>query len=112
MTYDYEMVLMNVSTSENSMGDPVKVVTDERTVLCAVASIGMKEFYESAAHNLEPEIKFILNRYEYANEEYAEFEGKTYRIIRTYTNRGKSRSMDEFETIELTCEEVKDYATT
>lgn len=112
MTYDYELVLMNVSTNRNAAGDPVNVVTSERTVLCALASIGVKEFYEAAKHDMEPEIKFILNRYEYANEKYAEFENKTYRIIRTFTNRGKSRSMDEFETIELTCEEVKDYATT
>ncbi len=56
-----------------------------RTVLCRMASIGMKEFYEANAHDFYPEVKFILADYlDYNNERLVEHNGQRYRVLRTY----------------------------
>lgn len=54
-------------------------------VCCEMASVGMKEFYEAAAVGLQPELKFILSDYlDYNGETCLEYDGKRYRIARTY----------------------------
>ena len=56
-----------------------------REVFAKQISIGMTEFYEAAATDYRPEIKFNLTDYlDYNGETYAEHEGKFYRIMRTY----------------------------
>lgn len=63
--------------------------TDEgeiiRRVFCRVASIGQKEFYEASARDFYPEVKFILADYlEYNGEQLCEYDGRRYRVLRTY----------------------------
>lgn len=56
-----------------------------RSVLCRMASIGMKEFYEASARDFYPEVKFILADYlDYNNEQLVEHNGQRYRVLRTY----------------------------
>ena len=56
-----------------------------RDVFCRVASIGMREFYQAHAVDFHPEVKFIVADYlEYGGETLAEYNGETYRILRTY----------------------------
>ena len=58
---------------------------DSRTVFCDLRSIGMKEFYEANARDFYPEKKFVLADYlEYDDEELVEYEGKRYRVLRTF----------------------------
>lgn len=48
-------------------------------------SIGMAEFYQAAATDYRPEIKFTLaDYYDYNGETFAKYEGQLYRIMRTY----------------------------
>ena len=50
-----------------------------------MTSVGVKEFYEAAAVGLQPELKFILSDYlDYNGETCLEYDGKRYRIARTY----------------------------
>lgn len=56
-----------------------------RTVLCRLASIGMREFYEASARDFYPEMKFILADYlDYNNEQLVEHNGQRYRVLRTF----------------------------
>lgn len=58
---------------------------ERREVFAKQQSIGMREFYEAAATEYSPEIKFILADYlEYNGETFAQYEGTLYRIMRTY----------------------------
>lgn len=58
---------------------------ERREVFAKQQSIGMREFYEAAATEYSPEIKFILADYlEYNGETFAKYEGTLYRIMRTY----------------------------
>lgn len=56
-----------------------------RDVFCGVRSVGQKEFYEANARDFYPEMKFVLADYlEYDNEPLVEYNGKRYRVLRTY----------------------------
>lgn len=56
-----------------------------RSVLCRLASVGMKEFYEASAHDFYPELKFILADYlDYEGERLVEHDGQRYRVLRTF----------------------------
>ena len=58
---------------------------ERREVFAKQQSVGMREFYEAAATEYSPEIKFILADYlEYNGENFAKYEGTLYRIMRTY----------------------------
>lgn len=112
MTYDHVLQLLNIQSEENGMGDPVHKIVSNRTVLCSLSSIGMKEFYEAAAQGLKPEIRFKINRFEYQGENFVEFENRRYRIIRPYVNYDTPKDISEFESMELICEGVVNNATT
>lgn len=62
--------------------------TDEiskRDVFCAMASVGMREFYQAHAVDVHPEAKFVLADYlDYNDETLADHNGTRYRILRTY----------------------------
>lgn len=104
MTFDHELTLIGFEDGENAMGDPIKVPV-RRTVLCDVLSVTRSEHYQAAAHGLNPEIVFVVNRHEYQGEEDAEFEGAPYKILRTYQAK-KAKDMGSFENIELICEKA------
>lgn len=92
--YNEVIKLISESKSTDAYGDTV-IQETERTVFCKVASIGQKEFYQSQAVGLKPEIKFVLSDYfEYQNELVCEYNGERYKILRTYRNG---------LTLELTC---------
>lgn len=53
--------------------------------LATLRSIGQSEFYQAAATDYRPEMKFILSDYyDYDGEPYLLWSGELYRIIRTY----------------------------
>lgn len=87
MPYNDRLTLLAVSdTAVDAYGD--RVVTESRkTVFCQRASIGMKEFYQAESVGFKPEIKFKLSdNLDYDGQEYAEYNGTKYHIIRTYTS--------------------------
>lgn len=76
--------------------------TETRTVPCDVMSVGRREHYEALSHGIHPEWVLLLGDYaEYQDEMTCEFEGRMYKIVRTYT-RGDRR-------IELTIERMASY---
>jgi hypothetical protein len=57
----------------------------KREVFCGFRSIGMKEFYASSATDFHPELKLILADYlDYNDETLLDYNGRRYRVIRTY----------------------------
>lgn len=58
---------------------------ERREVFAKQQSIGMTEFYQAAATDYRPELKFTLTDYlDYNGETFAKYEGTLYRIMRTY----------------------------
>ena len=74
------------------------VTETQKQVFCSVRSVGMTEAYQAMSNGLHPQFVFILSDYaDYDGEKVAIYNGKRYRVIRTYRqNQG----------IELTCEEA------
>jgi hypothetical protein len=58
---------------------------ERREVFAKQDSIGMTEFYQAAATDYRPEFKFTLaDYYDYNGETFAEYDGKIFRVMRTY----------------------------
>lgn len=56
-----------------------------REVFARRMSIGMSEFYQAAATEYRPELKFVIADYlDYNDEMFVRHESKWYRVIRTY----------------------------
>jgi len=97
VTYDHELTLIGQQIEEDEIGNQ-KPVEMRTTILCSVKSAGRTEFYSGYADGLQPEYVFTVHAYEYSGERIVEFEGKRYRVIRTYQTGT--------EEIELTAERV------
>ncbi|MGQ7430249.1 phage head closure protein [Streptococcus suis] len=74
-------------------------ITEEvKTVLlCRKKSITRSEFYQANQAGIRPSLVVDIHSFEYDNQELAEFEGKMYRVIKTYPV--------DLETLELTLTE-------
>lgn len=58
---------------------------ERREVFAKQHSVGMREFYEAAATEYSPEIKFTLADYlDFNGEHFVKHEGTLYRVMRTY----------------------------
>ena len=53
-------------------------------LLCRKRSITRSEFYQANQAGIRPSLVVDIHSFEYENQELAEFDGKKYRIIRTY----------------------------
>lgn len=95
---DELIYLLRTVNTENDIGDPTKTLTKEERYAKKL-EIGQREFYQAATTGLKPEIKFEMWAFEYNNEMYIEYEGKNYKIIKTY-----EKKIDE--KIELTCTSI------
>ncbi|HEM5710100.1 phage head closure protein [Streptococcus suis] len=71
------------------------IIEEVKTVLlCRKKSITRSEFYQANQAGIRPSLVVDIRNFEYDNQELAEFEGKRYRIIKTYPT--------DLETLELT----------
>lgn len=86
--------LLSEIASVDEIGDR-KISTTERKVLCHIASIGQKEFYEAHMSGMKPEFKLVIRAIEYQGEKALVHNGVECRIIRTYDRQNGI--------IELTC---------
>ena len=85
-------------TAKDKIGSVVKKVKFNAIyTFCNVKSIRRNEFYMAAQAGFRPTMTIEVNRYEYDGHEYAEYNKKIYKIIRTY-----KQSQD---VMELTLEE-------
>lgn len=91
-------VIQLVAEDPGAHGVFDSVTETARTVFAEIRSVGYSEFYAAKSAGIEPSIVFVLADYaEYDGEKIVLFDGKRYRVVRTYTNA---------QTIELTCEVV------
>lgn len=56
-------------------------------VMCQVASVTQKEFFEAGRSGLNPAYKFTMFFADYNNEPIIEYNGDTYAVYRTYLTR-------------------------
>ncbi|MGT2829602.1 phage head closure protein [Streptococcus hillyeri] len=74
------------------------ITEDVKTkLLCRKRSITRSEFYQANQAGIRPSLVVDIHSFEYENQELAEFDGKRYRILKTYPV--------DIETIELTLTE-------
>lgn len=70
----------------------------ETKLLCRRKSVTRSEFYQANQAGLRPSLVVEIRSFEYGNQEFAEHEGKRYRILKTYPIN--------LEILELTLTEV------
>lgn len=80
--------LVWTETTTNEIGDSVENPTS-RQVFANKKSIRQNEFYQAQAAGLKPEIMFEVRTAEYADERLLIFDGRSYKIIRTYDKNGE-----------------------
>ena len=74
------------------------IIEEVKTVLlCRKKSVTRSEFYQANQAGIRPSLVVDIHSFEYDNQELAEFEGKRYRILKTYPV--------DLETLELTMTE-------
>ena len=71
-----------------------------REVIATKKSVGMRESYEAAAFGFKPEIIFVLTDYlDYEDEGKIIYQGREYRVIRTYQK-------PEDKQLQIICERI------
>ena len=56
----------------------------EATILCSKKKVTRSEFYQANQAGLRPSLVVEVHNFEYDNQEHAIFEGKKYRVLKTY----------------------------
>lgn len=74
----------------------------EKKIFVQVDSVTLAEFFEGGRNGLNPELRFTAFRYDYNDEDEIKYNGKYYRIYRTYFGKN--------DTIELYAERRKGHA--
>lgn len=74
---------------------PSKEEFERREVFCNEKGIKRTEFYQAQTVGYKPELCIEIKADEYANEDYFEFNGNMYNILRTYPTKN--------ENLELIC---------
>lgn len=74
------------------------------TVFANKKSVGYSEFYKAAQAGYAVELKFDVHTEEYTGQTLAEFEGKRYKVLRTYVDPKMG------DTIELTLSDMTERA--
>ncbi|MDR2513748.1 MAG: hypothetical protein LBD02_00885 [Christensenellaceae bacterium] len=73
------------TTNEN--GFTLSPEETQTTVYCNKKSVGYSEFYKAQQAGYSTELKFDMYTEEYSGQEYAEYSGKRYKILRTYVSK-------------------------
>jgi len=89
--------LISYTFGKNNIGDSVKTPVP-REVFANEKSIRQSEFYQAAVQGLRPSIMFEVSLHDYDKEQMLEYDGITYKIIRTYKKNT--------EVIELVCQGI------
>jgi len=100
---DDELTLIETVKTVNEMGD---IIEEEKriSVLCDVESVTRSEFYTAASHDMQPEIVFVINKFDYENQSKIEYSGSKYDVIRTYKPNGKHNPTPmNIDRLELVC---------
>lgn len=88
MRWSEEITLIKLTgggTNEN--GFPTKPGETATTVFCNKKSVGYSEFYKARQAGYNTVMKVDVHAEEYVEQEQAEYCGKRYEILRTYTDK-------------------------
>lgn len=90
-------VITLVSESPAAHGVLDKITETQKQVFCSVRSVGMTEAYQAMSNGLHPQFVFVLSDYaDYGGEKVVIYNGKRYRVIRTYRqNQGLEMTVEE-----------------
>lgn len=87
--WNEDVTLISIQYEVDGIGDPVEIAT-KNTVFACEKSISQTEFYQAQAVGLKPQVKLVVKRVDYQNEQLAEYQGERFRVLRTF----KSNSED------------------
>ena len=97
--WNHEITLISKKvTGKDKLLQPISEDV-ELTLLCRKKRVTRSEFYQANQAGLKPSLVVEIRNFEYENQEFAKFEGKQYRILKTYP-------IDDSEILELTLSEV------
>lgn len=90
-------VITLVSESPAAHGVLDDITETQKQVFCSVRSVGMTEAYQAMSNGLHPQFVFVLSDYaDYGGEKVVIYNGKRYRVIRTYRqNQGMELTVEE-----------------
>ena len=90
-------VITLVSENPAAHGVLDEITETQKQVFCSVRSVGMSEAYQAMSNGLHPQFVFVLSDYaDYGGEKVVIYNGKRYRIIRTYRqNQGLEMTVEE-----------------
>lgn len=97
-TFDEQIHLITQTFSKDDMG---QAIANEQKELrwASTQSIARGEFYKAAISKFQPELSFVIRKFEYEGQRYIEYNEERYKLIRVYS--------DDVELIELVCEKVE-----
>lgn len=67
---------------------PYKVF-EKREVFCNLKGVKRNEFYQAQAQGFKPELCVDISAFDYNGESHFEYDGRMYRILRTYPVKGE-----------------------
>lgn len=80
-----EITLISIGgKTKDAFGIPQDAEPIRKTVLCNIQSAGRSEFYQAAQAGIKPELEADLFFDDYSGEPFAEYNGITYSVVRSY----------------------------
>lgn len=91
--------LLEKTISKSKTGFETRNTTKGREVTAEQGGVGRSEFYKAAAAGMTPAVTFTVSEADYQNERLVDFDGKVYKVIRSYPVPNRK--------IELVCQGVE-----
>lgn len=88
--------LLNKTVSKSKTGFQRRNTDSGREVIAQQGGVNRSEFYKAAAVGMTPSVVFIVSESDYQEERLIRFDGKLYRVIRSYPLQNRK--------IELVCQ--------
>ena len=76
--------LLNKTVSKSKTGFQRRNTASGREVIAQPGGVNRNEFYKAAAVGMTPSVVFIVSEADYQEERLIRFDGKLYRVIRSY----------------------------
>ena len=102
MNWNDTLTLIAAETTEETNENGFEIPEGEgqkRTVYANKKSVGISEFYKAQQSGYSADLKFDVYTDEYQGEPFAEYQGRRYKVLRTYESKNG-------ETIELTLSDL------
>lgn len=98
MAWEHDVTLISrKQVDEDELLQPIFEEQKEE-IACNKRSLTRSEFYFAAQADMKPSMVLEVHSFEYKNQNYLEFNGKRYKVLKTFDKSP--------EIIELTCEAI------